>query len=117
MRGYPLPMFSPPKGVPSSADAFVASKFAISDFYATVSLDGTIQLFKLPDGPCDRKEDLVLIMTSNGGKINDGQDNAVTDIVFSPDGRFLSWGREDGSVSLYDIQATALVIVVAPPCG
>lgn len=119
--GYPRPLFSPPSGDPSSAaanvpsiasasvasnvDENVASKFASSDFYVTVSLDGTIQLFNLPDKGFDIQGNL--LMTFEGAP--------VTDIVFSPDSRFLSWGREDGTVELYDIQEKTLILVVDKP--
>jgi WD40 repeat protein len=108
-RGYPKPLFSPsgPNSVDASvarvADAEVASRLASSNFYVTVSEDGTIQLFSLPNQGFNVKENL--LVTFKGA--------SVTDIVFSPDSRFLSWGRGDGSVSLYDIQKDTLVTVVA----
>jgi WD40 repeat protein len=129
--GYPRPLFSPQSSFPNSADAnvpsiaaasvasnvdeSVASRFASSDFYVTVSLDGTIQLFSLPEQGFDVKGNL--LMTFEGG-----EGKAVTEIVFSPDSRFLSWGREDGTVELYNIKDKTLTLVVdkpepPPPCG
>ncbi len=125
---YPKPLFSPPSGIPSSPDPSVpsiasasfastvdenvASRFASSDFYVTVSLDGTIQLFNLPQQGFNKKGDLRKTFKGGSGK-------AVTEIVFSPDSRYLSWGREDGSVELYDIQEDrqfTVVEVEPPPC-
>jgi WD40 repeat protein len=97
--GYPKPptaLFSPG----GSNNESVAS----SNVYVTVSEDGTIQLFSLPNQGFKVKGNLQ--MTFKGP--------SVTDIAFSPDGRFLTWGRGDGSVSLYNIQENDLVIVVPP---
>lgn len=85
-----LPVTLPPPGHQSDVD--VVSWHPNSHYIATGSSDRTVRLWDVGTGSCVR------IMTA--------QTSGPTSLAFSPDGKQLAAGTEDGSVSVYDL-ATA----------
>lgn len=125
-NGYPKPRVlfsasSPPSSAPSTFAASALSESAvprsapISSFYATVNLDGTIQIFYIANQGTPLQGNLLRTFPDpkeNGLK----EISPVTDIAFSPDSRFLSWGRADGTIELYNIQENTLTMVTPLDC-
>jgi WD40 repeat protein len=125
--GYPRPprvifsAISPPGSAPSTLAASTLGgttapkSAAISCFYAVVNLDATIQIFRITNQEADFQSNLERTFP-------DPKENRlkyippVTDIAFSPDSRFLSWGRADGTIELYNIQENTLTMVTPLDC-
>jgi WD40 repeat protein len=121
-NGYPRPprvifsAISPPGNAPSTLAASALGSTApesaaISSFYAVVNLDATIQIFNIANPKEENLQRFLLRTFPDPQEESLKEIPNVTDIAFSPDGRFLSWGRTDGTIELYNIQEDNLTLV------
>lgn len=130
-NGYPKPprvLFSPsgsPNSAPSGTPSLMASSGGgtnvpnsapVSSFYATVNLDGRIQIFYIANEGTPLQGNLLRTFPDpKAVPLGSTEIPPVTDIIFSPDSRFLSWGRADGTIALYNIQENSLIMIVDSP--
>lgn len=89
------------------SDAVLAVTFnSMSDFLASASADGTIQLWSVPD-----HENVAAVA------MLEGHTDDVTGVAFSPDGSLLVSSSLDGTLRLWDVAAQVELAMLTPEGG